>query len=200
MMSYLDTFFTQTSVVSALCTTPTSLLTLVVVAGERDKYCRLMTYNDTHMMLAVSQPSFTALAPGFGIRRINMLDQKVGSFVALHREPIRDLAFNPVRRDQLLSGGQDRCVTNLLSIIRKIIGGQRKRGVHHQINIFLTRNKFSQSNPSFSCLGCCFSLDPSASCCLLSRVSPCCWASGCSCDPPWASWPLSPFSPPSRFP
>lgn len=87
------------------------------VQGERDKYCRLMTYNDTHMMLAVSQPSFTALAPGFGIRRINMLDQKVGSFVALHREPIRDLAFNPVRRDQLLSGGQDRCVklTNVSS-------------------------------------------------------------------------------------
>ena len=33
---------------------------------------------------------------------------KVGSFVALHRDPIRDLAFNPVRRDQLLSGGQDK--------------------------------------------------------------------------------------------
>ena len=47
------------------------------VQGDREKYCRLMAYNDTHMMLAVTQPSFTALAPGFGVRRINMLDQKV---------------------------------------------------------------------------------------------------------------------------
>ena len=30
--------------------------------------------------------------------------------MGLHRDPIRDLAFNPVRRDQLLSGGQDKCV------------------------------------------------------------------------------------------
>ena len=37
--------------------------------------------------------------------------------MSLHRDPIRDLAFNPVRRDQLLSGGQDRCVklTNVSS-------------------------------------------------------------------------------------
>ena len=29
------------------------------VQGDREKYCRLMAYNDTHMMLAVTQPSFT---------------------------------------------------------------------------------------------------------------------------------------------
>jgi WD40 repeat protein len=46
-----------------------------------------------------------------------MLDQKVESFIALHKDPIRDLAFNPVRQDQLLSGGQDKCVklTNVSS-------------------------------------------------------------------------------------
>ena len=42
------------------------------------------------------QPSFTELAPGYGVRRVNMLDRRVESFVSLHKEPIRDLAFNPV--------------------------------------------------------------------------------------------------------
>lgn len=36
--------------------------------SSRDKYCRVMAYNDMHAMLVVSQPSFTALAPGYGIR------------------------------------------------------------------------------------------------------------------------------------
>jgi hypothetical protein len=34
--------------------------------------------------------------PGYGVKRINMLDIKVGTFVSMHKEPIRDLAFNPV--------------------------------------------------------------------------------------------------------
>lgn len=87
-----------------------------------------MTFSDYHVMLVVTQPSFTALAPGFGIRKINVLDQvggfkchstrtqdsncisfqKVGSFLSLHKEPIRDLAFNPIKHDQLLTASQDR--------------------------------------------------------------------------------------------
>ena len=35
---------------------------------------------------------------------------------------------------------------------------------------------------------------------LPSRVSPCCSASGCSCDPLWACRTSRPFSPPSRLP
>ena len=37
-----------------------------------------MVYNDTHGMLAVTQPSFTSLAPGYGVRRVNMLELRVG--------------------------------------------------------------------------------------------------------------------------
>ena len=76
-----------------------------------------MAYNDTHGMLAVSQPSFTALAPGYGVRRLNMLDLRVEKFVCLHKEPIRDLAFNPVCHDQLLSVSQDKSarLTNISS-------------------------------------------------------------------------------------
>ena len=84
---------------------------------HRERYCRVMAYNDTHGMLAVSQPSFTALAPGYGVRRLNMLDLRVEKFVCLHREPIRDLAFNPVCQDQLLSVSQDKSarLTNISS-------------------------------------------------------------------------------------
>lgn len=78
--------------------------------GARDRYCRLMAFNEVHAMLIVTQPSFTALAPGFGIRRINMLDRKVGTFLALHKDSIRDMAFHPTRHDQLLSVSQDKSV------------------------------------------------------------------------------------------
>ena len=84
---------------------------------HRERYCRVMAYNETHGMLAVSQPSFTALAPGYGVRRLNMLDLRAEKFVCLHKEPIRDLAFNPVCQDQLLSVSQDKSarLTNISS-------------------------------------------------------------------------------------
>ncbi len=44
-----------------------------------------MCYNEFHGMLVVSQPSFTALAPGFGVRKINMVEQKADAFVSLHK-------------------------------------------------------------------------------------------------------------------
>ena len=47
---------------------------------HRERYCRLMVYNETHGMLAITQPSFTALAPGYGVRRVNMLDLRVGKY------------------------------------------------------------------------------------------------------------------------
>ena len=84
---------------------------------HRERYCRVMAYNETHGMLAVSQPSFTALAPGYGVRRVNILDLRVEKFICLHKEPIRDLAFNPVSQDQLLSVSQDKSarLTNISS-------------------------------------------------------------------------------------
>jgi E3 ubiquitin-protein ligase RFWD3 len=84
---------------------------------DANKACRVLAYNETYGMLVVSQPSFTALAPGFGVRRVHMLDKKLESFVSLHKEPIRDLAFNPVKQDQLLSVSQDKTIrlTNISS-------------------------------------------------------------------------------------
>lgn len=76
-----------------------------------------MAFNEGHAMLAVTQPSFTALAPGYGVRRVNMLDAKPEKFVALHREPIRDLRFSPLNQDLLLSVSQDKSakLTNISS-------------------------------------------------------------------------------------
>lgn len=85
---------------------------------DPNRCCRVMCYNETYGMLVVSQPSqFNALAPGHGIRRVHMLDKKLESFVNLHKEPIRDLAFNPVNQDQLLSVSQDKTIrlTNVSS-------------------------------------------------------------------------------------
>ena len=86
--------------------------------SDPNRCCRVMAYNETYGMLVVSQPShFTALAPGYGIRRVHMLDKKLESFVNLHKDPIRDLAFNPVNQDQLLSVSQDKSIrlTNVSS-------------------------------------------------------------------------------------
>lgn len=85
--------------------------------SDVNKACRVVAYNEVHGMLVVSQPSFTALAPGFGVRRINMLDIKIDQFVSLHKEPIRDIAFNSVHQDQLLSVSQDKTIrlTNISS-------------------------------------------------------------------------------------
>ena len=83
-----------------------------------NKYCRLLAYNDLYGMLVVTQPSqFNALAPGFGVRRVQMLDKKLERFVSLHKEAIRDISFNPINKDLLLSVSQDKSIrlTNISS-------------------------------------------------------------------------------------
>ena len=84
---------------------------------ERDKACRLLAFSEFQGMMVISQPSANPLFPGFGARRFNMLDQKLGNFVGLGREVVRDLAFHPVTPELLLSCGQDKVVrvTNMVS-------------------------------------------------------------------------------------
>ena len=86
-------------------------------SSERDKCCRVMAVSEYQGMIVVSQPSANPLFPGFGSRRFNMLDQKLGNFVGLGREVVRDLAFHPVTPELLLSCGQDKVVrvTNMVS-------------------------------------------------------------------------------------
>ena len=84
---------------------------------DRDKACRVLAFSEFQGMMVISQPSANPLFPGFGARRFNMLDQKLGNFVSLGREVIRDLAFHPVTSELLLSVGQEKVVrvTNMQS-------------------------------------------------------------------------------------
>ena len=84
---------------------------------ERDKACRILAFSEFQGMMVVTQPSANPLFPGFGARRFNMLDQKLGNFVSLGREVIRDLSFHPVTSELLLSVGQEKVVrvTNMQS-------------------------------------------------------------------------------------
>ena len=72
------------------CIKKLELIKPEVCAGERDRYCRFLLFNDSNAMLLVTQPSFTALAPGFGFRKISLLNySKPGAFFSVHRESIR---------------------------------------------------------------------------------------------------------------
>jgi len=86
-------------------------------SNDRDKCCRVLACSEYHGMIVISQPSANPLFPGFGVRRFNMLDQKLGSFVALGKDVIRDLAFHPNTPELLLSCGQDKVtkITNISS-------------------------------------------------------------------------------------
>ena len=68
-------------------------------------------------MIIITQPSANPLFPGFGARRFNMLDQKLGNFVGLGKDVIRDVSFHPVTPELLLSCGQEKVVrvTNMVS-------------------------------------------------------------------------------------
>lgn len=79
--------------------------------------CRVMAYNEWLAMLVVSMPSQVEMFPGFGIKKINMMELRVDCYVPLHQQQIRDLAFNPARHDMLLSVAIDRLVkiTNIQS-------------------------------------------------------------------------------------
>ena len=84
---------------------------------DRDKCCRVLAVSEYQGMIIVSQPSANPLFPGYGARRFNMLDQKLGSFVSLGKEIIRDMKFHPVTPELLLSCGQEKVVrvTNMVS-------------------------------------------------------------------------------------
>ena len=104
----------------------------------RSDICRVLACSEYHGMILISQPSANPLFPGFGDRRFNVLDQKLGSFVGLGRKVVRDLAFHPTTPELLLSCGQGKVarITNLSScseVVKfncdsEIWAGDRARG------------------------------------------------------------------------
>jgi len=86
---------------------------------DRDKCCRVLAHSAHLGMLLVSQPNNTTgnLFPGFGVRRFNMLDQRLGNYVPVMKDVMRDLVVHPENQELLLSCGQDKTarITNLSS-------------------------------------------------------------------------------------
>jgi len=84
---------------------------------ERDKCCRVLAATNHLGMLLVSQPNTSSsnLFPGFGVRRFNLLDQRVGNYVPVMKDVLRDLAVHPDQPELLLSCGQDKTarITNV---------------------------------------------------------------------------------------
>ena len=88
-------------------------------SSDRDKCCRVLAHSEHLGMLLISQPNNTTgnLFPGFGVRRFNMLDQRLGNYVPVMKDVIRDLVVHPENQELLLSCGQDKTarITNLSS-------------------------------------------------------------------------------------
>ncbi|XP_064611017.1 E3 ubiquitin-protein ligase rfwd3.L-like isoform X2 [Liolophura sinensis] len=80
--------------------------------------CRVLSYSASHATLVISQPSNSPLFPGFGVKKLNVMDFKTTQYMTVHSKPIRDLCFHPVTGDGfLLSGAMDKTVklSNLMS-------------------------------------------------------------------------------------
>lgn len=83
----------------------------------KDGGCRVMAYNEWLNMMVISMPSQVAMFPGYGVKKLNILDMKPERYVPIHQKQIRDLSFNPAKNDLLLSVAMDKMVklTNICS-------------------------------------------------------------------------------------
>lgn len=61
---------------------------------SKDGGCRVLTYNCRTYELFVSQKSSNSLFNGYGLRKINCIDYKLGQFLYLHPKPIRDIQYS----------------------------------------------------------------------------------------------------------
>ncbi|XP_072946692.1 E3 ubiquitin-protein ligase RFWD3-like [Epargyreus clarus] len=71
----------------------------------RDGGCRVLAFNCRTYEFYVSQKT-NNLFPGYGVRSVNSIDYKLGSFIHLHPKAIRDIAYSQPM-DLLLSAGLD---------------------------------------------------------------------------------------------
>lgn len=97
-----------------------SLTNRVEVA--RDGGCRVLAFNEWKGVLVASQSSVTPLFPDFGIRLIDIEGFGLRQLFPMHSKAIRDLSFNPHRKDLLLSTSLDKtskmfCMSSNASVL-----------------------------------------------------------------------------------
>ncbi|KAK3921158.1 E3 ubiquitin-protein ligase RFWD3 [Frankliniella fusca] len=78
------------------------------VEVSRDGGCRVLAYNEWKNILVASQQSITPLFPDFGIRLIDTEEFRLRQLMPMHSKAIRDLSFNPHRKDLLLTASLDK--------------------------------------------------------------------------------------------
>ncbi|XP_065316994.1 E3 ubiquitin-protein ligase RFWD3-like isoform X2 [Gordionus sp. m RMFG-2023] len=86
---------------------------------SKDGSCRVMAYDPSMNLLAVSQGNDSPIVSKFGVKKVNILDMKLGEYVGIHDKPIKDLSFNShpsqtssssINETLLLSVSLDKCV------------------------------------------------------------------------------------------
>lgn len=71
--------------------------------------CRVMSYSEYLTLLVVSYAGTNSHLTGTGIKKINVLDGfRACGYIALHRKPIRDMAFHLEQNDLLLTVSLDK--------------------------------------------------------------------------------------------
>ncbi|XP_011605414.1 E3 ubiquitin-protein ligase RFWD3 [Takifugu rubripes] len=80
--------------------------------------CRVLSYCEPLSCLLASQPSpHSTLVPGFGIKKVSVVNMKASQYVPIHSKQIRGLSFNRQNDSLLLSAALDNTVklTSLLT-------------------------------------------------------------------------------------
>lgn len=80
--------------------------------------CRVLAYCEPLSCLLASQPSpHATLVPGFGVKKMSIVNMKASQYVPIHSKQIRGLAFNRQNDSLLLSAALDNTVklTSLLT-------------------------------------------------------------------------------------
>lgn len=71
---------------------------------------RVMAFDKTHAMMAVSKPSPNQLFPGYGVVKVSSLEARSSEYVSIHQNTIRDVSFNTRGDRLLLSASMDKTV------------------------------------------------------------------------------------------
>lgn len=117
--------------IASSSSTSSSLLTASQMGSKTSQYsfsnavlmsqaggCRVLSYCEPLSCLLASQPSpHSTLVPGFGVKKVSMVNMKSSQYVHIHSKQIRGLSFNRQNDSLLLSAALDNTVklTSLLT-------------------------------------------------------------------------------------